>query len=133
MKTTHTTGLGGLATRLCPVACALACLVPCQIRAQSDDSNSFQSLKKELEPKPGIPPTPPHLARVIQTMKEENLKLIFVEPHLNWRTAETVARQTGATAVLVSQFPGGVKGTEGGYIQLLDHLVNTVAKGLGAS
>jgi len=86
-----------------------------------------------LEPKPGIPPTPPHLARVIQTMKEENLKLIFVEPHLNWRTAETVARQTGATAVLVSQFPGGVKGTEGGYLQLLDHLVSTVAKGLGAS
>jgi zinc/manganese transport system substrate-binding protein len=85
-----------------------------------------------LEPKPGIPPTPPHLAQVIKTMQEEKLKLIFVEPYLNWRTAETVARQTGATAVLVSQFPGGVKGTEGGYIALLDHLVNTVAQGLGA-
>lgn len=84
-----------------------------------------------LEPKPGIPPTPPHLAQVIKTMQEEKLKLIFVEPYLNWRTAETVARQTGATAVLVAQFPGGVKGTEGGYIPLLDHLVNTVAKGLG--
>ena len=86
-----------------------------------------------LEPKPGIPPTPTHLAQVIKTMQEEKLKLIFVEPYLNLRTAETVARQTGATAVLVAQFPGGVKGTEGGYLQLLDHLVNAVAKGLGAS
>ena len=86
-----------------------------------------------LEPKPGIPPTPPHLAQVIKTMQEEKLKLIFVEPHLNWRTAETVARQTGATAVRVAQFPGGVKGTGDGYIPLLDHLVNTVAQGLGGS
>jgi zinc/manganese transport system substrate-binding protein len=84
-----------------------------------------------LEPKPGIPPTPPHLARVIKTMQEEKIKLIFVEPHLNWRTAETVARQTGATAVHVAQFPGGVKGTEGGYIPMIDYLVNTVANGLG--
>ena len=83
-----------------------------------------------IEPKPGIPPTPPHLTQVIKTMQEEKMKLIFVEPYLNWRTAETVARQTGATAVLVAQFPGGVKGTKGGYIPLLDHLVNTVAKGL---
>ncbi len=85
-----------------------------------------------LEPKPGIPPTPPHLAQIIQTMQEAKIRLIFVEPHLNWRTAETVARQTGATAVLVAQFPGGVKGTEGGYFPLLDHLVDTVAKGLKA-
>lgn len=84
-----------------------------------------------LEPKPGIPPTPPHLAGIIQTMQQEKLKLIFVEPHLNLRTAQTMARQTGAMAVLVSQFPGGVKGTEGGYIPLLEHLVNTVAQGLG--
>jgi zinc/manganese transport system substrate-binding protein len=83
-----------------------------------------------LEPKPGIPPTPPHLAQIIRTMREEKIKLIFVEPYLNWRTAETVARQTGATAVLVAQFPGGVKGTEGGYLALMDHLVNAVAQGL---
>jgi uncharacterized membrane protein YbhN (UPF0104 family) len=33
---------------------------------------------------------------------------------------------SGATVVDVSQFPGGVKGTEGGYIQLLDQLVNSL-------
>ena len=48
------------------------------------------------------------------------------------RTAETVARETGATVVDVSQFPGGVKGTEAGYIALMDYLVNSLAKALGA-
>ncbi|HEX9046777.1 MAG TPA: metal ABC transporter substrate-binding protein [Verrucomicrobiae bacterium] len=86
-----------------------------------------------LEPKPGIPPTPAHLADVILKMKEENARVIIVDPYLNRRTAETVARNTGATVVDVTQFPGGLKGTEGGYIQLEDYLVNALAKALGVN
>jgi len=84
-----------------------------------------------LEPKPGIPPTPAHLAIVIAKMKEEKVRAIFVEPFLNRKTAETVARNAGAAALDVTQFPGGVKGTEGGYIQLFDYLVSSLAKALG--
>jgi len=84
-----------------------------------------------MEPKPGIPPTPTHLSDVIKTMKAENIRVIFVEPFLNRRTAETVARNTGATVVDVSQFPGGVKGTDAGYIALLDHLVADLVSALG--
>lgn len=83
-----------------------------------------------LEPKPGIPPTPAHLANVIMKMKTENVHVIIVDPYLNRKTAETVARDTGATVVDVTQFPGGVKGTEGGYIQLVDCLVKAMAKAL---
>ncbi|HZV36126.1 MAG TPA: metal ABC transporter substrate-binding protein, partial [Verrucomicrobiae bacterium] len=50
-----------------------------------------------LEPKPGIPPTPTHLADVILKMKEDKTHVIIVEPYQNRRTAETVARNTGAT------------------------------------
>ena len=32
----------------------------------------------------------------------------------------------------VTQFPGGLKGTEGGYIQLMDQLVSNLAKALAA-
>lgn len=85
-----------------------------------------------LEPKPGIPPSPAHLASVIARMKEENVRVIIVDPYLNRKTAETVARSTGAAVVEVAQFPGGVKGTEGGYIALMDYLVNSLAKALGA-
>ncbi len=83
-----------------------------------------------LEPKPGVPPTPKHLAEVILKMKQDNVHAILVDPYLDRRTAETVARKTDATVVDVAQFPGGVKGTEGGYIALMDYLVHAVAKAL---
>jgi hypothetical protein len=44
-----------------------------------------------------------------------------------------VADKTGATVVEVTQFPGGIKGTEGGYIPLIDYLVNAISKALGSS
>jgi zinc/manganese transport system substrate-binding protein len=84
-----------------------------------------------LEPKPGIPPSPAHLAEVIARMKQKGARVIIVDPYLNRKTAETVARSTDATVVDVAQFPGGVKGTSGGYIALMDYLVNSLAKALG--
>lgn len=81
-----------------------------------------------LEPKPGIPPTPVHLAQVINRMKTEHIHAIMVEPYQNEKTAQTVAAETGATVVDVAQFPGGVKGTEGGYIELMDYLVRSLAQ-----
>jgi len=84
-----------------------------------------------LEPKPGVPPNPAHLVDVIQKMKQDNVHAIIVDPYLNRKIAETVARDTGATVVDVTQFPGGVKGTEGGYIPMMDYLVNSMAKALG--
>ena len=66
-------------------------------------------------------------------MKVEKARVIIVDPYLNRKTAETVARSTGSTVVDVSQFPGGVKGTDGSYIGLIDYLINSLAKGLGGS
>jgi zinc/manganese transport system substrate-binding protein len=85
-----------------------------------------------LEPKPGIPPTPVHLAEVILHMRSDHIRAILVEPYQNRKTAQTVAADTGAAVVDVAQFPGGVKGTEGGYIELMDYDVHAVAKALGA-
>lgn len=84
-----------------------------------------------LEPKPGIPPSPAHLAEIITKMKAQRARVIMVDPYLNRRTAETVARSTDATVVDVAQMPGGVKGTEGSYLGLMDYLVNSLAKALG--
>jgi zinc/manganese transport system substrate-binding protein len=86
-----------------------------------------------LEPKPGVPPTPKHLADVIVKMKQDKVHVILVDPYLDRRTAETVAGKTSATVVDVAQFPGGVKGTEGGYLALMDYLVRSVAKALAGT
>ena len=82
-----------------------------------------------LEPKPGIAPSPSHLAQVIATMRSQNAKVIIVQPYQNRKTAETVARQTGATVLEISQQPGAIKGTDT-YIDLMDHVVRTLVNGL---
>jgi len=83
-----------------------------------------------IEPKPGIPPSPSHLAELMARMKSSGVKVIIVDPYLNRKSAETVARGTGGTVVDVAQFPGAIKGTEGDYIALLDYLVKTLADAL---
>lgn len=85
-----------------------------------------------LEPKPGIAPSPSHLAQVISEMKSANSKIIIVQPFQNRKTAETVARQTGAAVVDLSQQPGAVAGTDT-YFALMDHIVTSLATALQAA
>jgi len=85
-----------------------------------------------LEPKPGVPPTPGHLVEVIQRMKAGGVNAILVEPFQSRQTAAKVAGETGATVVEVTQYPGGVKGTEAGYIEMIDQMVEGLAKALTA-
>jgi len=83
-----------------------------------------------LEPKPGIPPTPAHLAEVITRMKSETIKVIAVQPYQNRKTAETVANHTGAVLVDFPSFPGGTPETQT-YTGWIDALVNSLAKAFG--
>jgi zinc/manganese transport system substrate-binding protein len=82
-----------------------------------------------LEPKPGIPPTPSHLAEVVTKMRAENIKVIMVQPYVNRKTAETVASLTGGVVVDVAAFPGGSSGAEG-YLEWMDSLVRALAGAL---
>ena len=82
-----------------------------------------------LEPKPGIAPSPAHLAKVISTMNAAKARVILVQPYQNRRTAETVARQTGAAVLDVSQQPGAIPNTAT-YFDLMNHMVRTLVTGL---
>ena len=84
---------------------------------------------ENLEPKPGIAPSPAHLAQVIEKMKGQQVRAILVQPFQNRRTAETVARQTGATVVDMPQQPG-VGRSSVSYFDMMDNLVNTLAAAL---
>jgi len=76
-----------------------------------------------VEPKPGIPPTPSHTLDLINKMKAENIKLMLVEPYFDMRTPESVAQQTGGTALVLLPSVGGVKEVQT-YFQLFDHDIN---------
>jgi zinc/manganese transport system substrate-binding protein len=82
-----------------------------------------------LEPKPGIAPSPAHLAQVITAMKSQNARVIMVQPFQNRRTAETVARQTGAVVLDIPQQPGARKDVDT-YFQLMDYMVSSLANAL---
>ena len=82
-----------------------------------------------LEPKPGIPPSPSHLAEVIAKMKASKSKAILVEPFHNRKIAEKVATSTGAKVVDFAQYPGALPGTES-YVALIDALVSRLAAAL---
>ncbi len=79
-----------------------------------------------LEPSPGTPPTASQLSDFILKMKRDHVKLILVEPYQDRRIAEKVARSAEAKLVEVSQFPGGMPGTDS-YASLINQLVKQVA------
>src|SRR5690349_10853127 len=79
-----------------------------------------------MEPKPGVPPSPAHLAGLIQTMKQTGAKVIVMEPFYDKKTADVVARQTGAKVLIVPPSVGGAKGLDD-YIQLMTTNIRQLA------
>ena len=82
-----------------------------------------------LEPKPGVPPSPSHLAEVIGKIKAEHIKAIIVEPFHNRKIAEKVASSTGARVVDAAQYPEALPNTAT-YVQLIDVLVSRLTTAL---
>jgi zinc/manganese transport system substrate-binding protein len=78
-----------------------------------------------LEDRPGIPASPAHVTRVIRQMKDEQIKVLIVEPWNDVKLANRVAQEAGAKAVVLASMVGGVKGADS-YIGAIDHNVNTL-------
>ena len=62
-----------------------------------------------LEPKPGIPPTPSHLAELIERMKRNRAKLVVYSAYNNPKAAEFLSERTAIPSVML---PFTVGGTE---------------------
>jgi zinc/manganese transport system substrate-binding protein len=60
-----------------------------------------------LEPKPGIPPTPAHLAELVEQMKRAPAKVIVYSPYNDARAAQFLSQRTGVPATLVPFTVGG--------------------------
>jgi len=83
-----------------------------------------------MEPKPGVPPSPAHLAGLIQTMKRTGAKVIVMEPFYDRKTADFVAsknRRQGSPFCPPSV--GGVKGV-GDYLSVMDYDIKQLAAAL---
>ena len=76
-----------------------------------------------VEPKPGIPPTPSHTLEVINKMKQQNIKLVLVEPYFDMKTPNSIAQAVGGTALVLLPSVGGEKQVQN-YFQLFDYDIN---------
>ena len=82
-----------------------------------------------VEDRPGIPPSPQHLAQLIRQMKDERIKVILVQPWNDLKLAQRVAEEAGARSVVIPTMVGGVKGAET-YIGAIDYNVTALAQAL---
>lgn len=83
----------------------------------------------QIEDRPGVPPSPQHLAALVRKMTDERVKVILHESWYPREMSDAVAERAGATVLIVPQTPGAVKGTED-YITHLDYLVSALAGAL---
>ncbi len=82
-----------------------------------------------IEDRPGIPATPGHLARLIQGMKQEQIKLVVVEPWNDVKLAERVAQEAGAKVRVLAPSVGALKEART-YLETVDYNVRALADGL---
>lgn len=83
-----------------------------------------------LEPKPGVPPSPDHLAGVIKTMQERGISVILTAAWSNNKSVRSVAEKTGAQVLELPDMVDGAKGCET-WIAMMDHLHRELARAFG--
>jgi zinc/manganese transport system substrate-binding protein len=59
----------------------------------------------ELEPRPGIPPDPSHVARVLAVVRARGVRVLLQEEYFPAETARSLASLTGAGLVIVRGGP----------------------------
>jgi ABC-type Zn uptake system ZnuABC Zn-binding protein ZnuA len=82
-----------------------------------------------VEERPGIPATPSHVAKLIELIKGERIKVIMTVPWGDKKLAERIGQEGGAKVVLMAPAVGGVKGADS-YIETVDYNVKTLAQAL---
>jgi zinc/manganese transport system substrate-binding protein len=65
----------------------------------------------DVEPKPGIPPTPRHIAELAEAMKQSGVKVVVYGPYYKADASNEVAKRAGGVAVEVATEVGGLPGT----------------------
>ncbi len=80
-----------------------------------------------IEPKPGIPPSPRHLAELKKNMKEQNVRLIISADYFDEKTVQQLAADTGAIATMLPYYVGGRPEIDT-WEKLMDFWVNSIAE-----
>jgi ABC-type Zn uptake system ZnuABC Zn-binding protein ZnuA len=83
-----------------------------------------------IEPKPGVPPSPSHSFELINLMKQQDVKVICMEPYFDQKDPLFIASKTGAKVVVLYPSVGGGKSGTDDYFQLFDTNIANLIKAL---
>jgi ABC-type Zn uptake system ZnuABC Zn-binding protein ZnuA len=72
-----------------------------------------------IETKPGVPPSPSHLAGIVRIMRARGVRIVVREPHEPQRDVAFVAGQANASVVTLATSVGALPGSDD-YIALFD-------------
>lgn len=79
-----------------------------------------------IEPRPGVPPSPAHLAAVVRLARERQVRAVVRQPHEPRSDAEFVAARAAAAVVLLAASVGAVPQAHD-YLSLFDYNVGVLA------
>lgn len=82
-----------------------------------------------VEPKPGIEPSPTHIAALVNTMRQAGCRVLLVNTWANRATARAVADRAGAQMIMLPEWVKGVHEDEDCFA-LFDYLVDSLVQAL---
>jgi len=82
-----------------------------------------------MEPKPGIPPTPAQLVKIISEVKSNAIKVIISSPYFTTSSSDVVSKQTGTKTVILATSVGAFDGIRD-YYDLFDYNIDKLIQGL---
>jgi len=85
-----------------------------------------------VEPKPGVAPSPVHLAQLVAAGRKAQVRAIVHEPYEPEEASRLVARKLDVPLVVLAISVGSVPGTND-YLELFEHNVAALANALAAS
>src|SRR4030095_12446403 len=78
-----------------------------------------------MEPKPGIPPTPSQLVKVIKEVTTNKIRVIISSPYFTTSSSDVVSKQTGAKELTLATSVGAFPSIKN-YFDLFDYDINQV-------
>ena len=81
-----------------------------------------------LEPKPGIPPTPTQLVKIISEVKSNNIKVIISSPYFTTSSSDVVSSQTGVKSLILGTSVGAFDSIKD-YFDLFEYDIDKLIQG----
>jgi len=82
-----------------------------------------------MEPKPGIPPSPSQLVKVIKEVSANKIRVIISSPYFTTSSSDVVAKQTGVKELTLATSVGAFNAIKN-YFDLFDYDINHLIEAL---